>query len=75
MWAAANPRYALYPLVVHQPALPVQQAISHATARAGGLRGNLPETTPTCSLLQIDNIAAMALGTAVRAQVPAGKGL
>jgi hypothetical protein len=61
----------MYPLVVHQPALPAQQATSHAPAPADVLGNDLAETPPELGLLQVDDLATMALGTAVLAHDPA----
>jgi len=61
--------------VVHRPAFSPQQAVGHPPAPADVLSGDLAKTTPELGLLQIDNLAAMALGAAVLAHHPAGKAL
>jgi hypothetical protein len=59
----------VYPLEVHQRALPAQQATSHAPAPADVLGSDLAETPPELGLLQVDDLAAMALGAAVMGTV------
>ena len=56
---------AVYPLVVHQPAFPTQQAVVHAPAPAHGQDSDLAETTAQLSPLDQDDLAQMALGAAV----------
>ena len=65
----------LHPLVVHQPAFPAQQSVGHAPAPADVLGCDLPEASAQLGLLDIDDLAAMALGAAVLAHNPAGKAL
>ena len=67
------PPEPLHPLVIDGPALPPQQAGCHAAAPADVLSGNLPETMPMLCLLQIDDLAAMALGAAVLPHHPANE--
>jgi len=63
------------PFVVHQPAFPAEQAVSHPPSPADVLSSDLPESTPELGLLELDDLAAMALGAAVLAHHPAGKPL
>jgi len=72
---ALLPPEPLHPLVVHQPALPPQQAVGHAPAPADVLGCDLAEPTPQLGLLDADNLAAMTLGAAVLAHHPAGEPL
>ena len=67
------PPEPLHPLVVHAPALPPQQAVGHPPAPADVLSGNLPEALAQLCLLDIDNLAPMALGAAVLPRHPADK--
>ena len=67
------PPEPLHPLVIDGPALPPQQAVGHAAAPADVLSRNLPETMPKLCLLQIDDLASMALGAAVLPRHPADK--
>ena len=65
----------LHPLVVHGPTLPPQQALGHATAPADVIRCDLPEAPPKLGLLQIHDLAAMALGAAVLPHHPGRPGV
>jgi len=69
------PPEPVQPFVVHQPAFPAQQAVSHPPSPADVLSNDLPESTPELGLLDLDDPAAMALGAAVLAHHPAGKPL
>ena len=51
--------------MIDGPALPPQQAVGHPPAPADVLNGNLPETMAELDLLDVDNLAGMALGAAV----------
>ena len=64
------PPEPVHPLVVHQPALSPQQAVGHQPVPADVLGRDLPEATPELGLLDLDNLAAMGLGTAVLATTP-----
>ena len=67
------PPEPLHPLVIDGPALPPQEAVGHPPAPADVLSGNLPEALAQLGLLDIDNLAPMALGAAVLPRQPADK--
>ncbi len=67
------PPQPLHPLVVHAPALPPQQAVSHPPAPADVLSGDLLETLAQLGLLDIEYLAPMALSAAVLPRHPADK--
>lgn len=69
------PPEPLHPLVIDGPALPPQQAVGHPPATADVLSGNLLEALAQLGLLDIDNLAPMALGAAVLPRHPADKAL
>ncbi len=56
---------SLAPLVVHASALLSLQVAGHSVPPADVIRCDLPGTPPAPGLLQIDDLAAMALGAAV----------
>jgi hypothetical protein len=51
--------------VVHTPAFPAQQAVGHPAAPADVLGCDLAEAMPQLGLLNVDDLATMALGAAV----------
>jgi uncharacterized protein YcaQ len=57
--------------VVHRPALAAQEAVGHPAAPADVFRGDLSETMPELGLLQIDDLAVVALGAPVLSNNPA----
>ncbi len=63
----------LHPLVIDCPAFPQEQAVGHPPAPADVLSGDLPEALAQLGLLDIDNLAPMALGAAVLPRHPADK--
>jgi len=65
----------VHPFVVHQTALPPQQAGSDPPAPANMLSRDLSEPTPQLGLLNVKDPAAMALGAAVLAHNRAGEPL
>jgi hypothetical protein len=67
------PSKPLHPLVIDGPALPTQQAVGHPPAPTDVLSGNIPEALAQLGLLDIDNLAPMALGAAVLPRHPADK--
>jgi len=66
---ALLPAEAVHSLVVRCPGLAPQQAISHATATADVLSGDLAKATPEIGLLDVDNISTMALGVRCRSTI------
>ena len=64
---------AVHPLVDHPQALPLQHAMGHAAAPADVLPGDLTQTPPELDLLQIDDLAPMALGADVLAYDSGGE--
>lgn len=64
---------SVHTLVVHEPALWPQQAVSHSPAPADVLCCDLPEASAQLCLFDIDDLSGMALGVAVVAHNPAGK--
>jgi hypothetical protein len=56
--------------MVHRQDLPAEQPVGHPTAQAHVINGDLAETTPQLGLLQVDNLAEMALGAALRTPHP-----
>ncbi len=67
------PPEPLNPLVVHAPAVPPQQAIGRPPAPADVFSRDLPQSMAELYLLNIDNLATMALGAAVLPRYPADK--
>jgi len=63
----------VHPSVVHQPAVTAQRAVSHLPSPAYVLSSDLPESTPKLALLDLDDLAAMPLGTAVLEHHPVSK--
>ena len=61
--------------MIDRPALPSEQAIGHAPAPVDVLSGNLLETMPELCLLDVDNLAGMALDAAVLPNHAAGLAL
>ena len=59
--------------MIDGPALPPQQAVGHPPAPADVLSGNLPEALAQLGLLDIDNLAPVALGAAVLPRHPSDK--
>jgi hypothetical protein len=59
--------------VVHGPALSPQQAKGHSATPAEVISSYLPQPIPELSLLQVDDLAAVAFGAAVLAHHPAGQ--
>jgi hypothetical protein len=61
---------------VTSPALPPQQAVSHAPAPADVLSGDFPEALAQLGLFDIDDLSPMALGAAVLpSHPPQGSGV
>ncbi len=69
------PPEPVHPLLVHQPAFPPQQAVSHPPAPADVLGSDLAETMPQLSHLDRDDLGRMALGAAVLTHHTAGEPL
>jgi len=67
------PPKPLNTLVVHSPALKPPQSVGHASTPADVLNRDLPEAMAEHGLLKVDNLASMALGTAVLYHNPAGR--
>ena len=65
----------LHPLVIDRPALPQQQAVGHASALTNVVCSDLPELFLQLGLLNQDDVAGMALATAVLAHDTAGQTL
>ena len=65
------PPEPLHPFVVYRLGLPPQQTVGHAAAPADVLSGDPAETISELRLLQVDDLVAVALGTAVLARHPA----
>jgi len=63
----------LHPHVIDGPALTPQQPVGHAPTPADVLSRDLPEALAELGLLQVDNLASMALGAAVLSHNPAGQ--
>ncbi len=59
--------------MVQRPALSPQHAVRHAPAPADVLGGDLKESSPQLSLLDIDKLAGMPLGAEVLAHYPASE--
>jgi len=55
----------LHPLVVHGPALPQQQAVSHSPDPPNVFSGDLAEALLELGLLEVGDLAVVALGAAV----------
>ncbi len=66
------PPETMQALVVHQPALSPQQAVGHPPVPTNVLSLDLPEAMPELGLLDVDDLAAMALGAAMLAHHPTG---
>jgi len=60
-------------LLVQRPALASEHPVGHPTAPANVVGGDLAETTPQLGILQVDDLAGVALGAAVLAHHPAGQ--
>jgi len=65
------PPEPLHPLVVHAPALPSEQPISHPPAPANVLSSDLTEPMPQLPLLDRDDLGRTTLGAPVLAYDPA----
>ena len=65
----------MHPLVVQRPALSPHQPVGHPPAPADVLSSDLPEATAQLGLLDVDDLAAMALSVAVLAHQLAGEPL
>jgi hypothetical protein len=69
------PPEAVYPFVVHRPALSPQYAVCHPPTPANVLGCDLPEAMPEFGLLNVGNFAGMSLRAAVLAHHLAGESL
>ena len=54
-------------LLIQRPALASEHPVGHPTTPANLVSGDLGETTPQLGLLQVDDLAGVALGAAVLA--------
>ena len=63
----------LHPFVVHPPAIPPQKQVGHAPNPPDVLNCDLPEAMAEVCLLNVEDLAGMALGAAVLPHHPAEK--